>query len=183
MWKQKNVEVPNCIKMNKTLYLKDEDGPIWDRARELSDDKISQVVLAALKKYVAEKEAEVRNAERIVVEYLDDKDHGRLKAKAFYGSWLIKPSEEHPSAGLWATYAIAITPKGSIVVWKRDSTLSSALINAFTNGNKQSGRLLVYPSWSAAFEHVLLDTLDVNAKTALDEALKLWGVPVEELDI
>jgi hypothetical protein len=170
--------------MNKTLYLKDEDGPIWDRARELSDDKISQVVLAALKKYVAEKEAEVRSAERIVIEYLDAKDHGRLKAKAFYGSWLIKPSEERPNVGLTtASYGIAITPKGSIVVWERDSTLSSALINAFINGNKQSGRLLVYPSWSAAFEHVVLDTLDYNAKTALDEALKRWGVPVEELDI
>ena len=40
-----------------------------------------------------------------------------------------------------------------------------------------------YPSWSAAFEHVLLDTMDYKAKTALDEALKRWGVPVEELDI
>lgn len=45
--------------MNKTIYLKNEDGPIWDRARELSRGKLSVIVMEAVKKYVAKTEAKI----------------------------------------------------------------------------------------------------------------------------
>jgi rRNA maturation endonuclease Nob1 len=42
--------------MNKTLYIKDSDGPIWDRARELATINgmgLSQLIIGLIKRYVA----------------------------------------------------------------------------------------------------------------------------------
>lgn len=42
--------------MNKTIYIKDEDGPIWDRARELTHGKLSALIMGDLKAFVLEAE-------------------------------------------------------------------------------------------------------------------------------
>src|SRR5258705_13417546 len=108
------------LDMNKTLYLKDEDGPIWDRARELSNDKVSQIIVSALKNFVAQREAEAAGYERIVVEYNDAHDGGRPRGKAFFGRWLIPPIERfQPGGPLTADlywYAVGETAKGGVVI-------------------------------------------------------------------
>ena len=43
--------------MNKTLYIREEDAAIWDRARELTGEKLSNFLTQLLKAYVAEQEA------------------------------------------------------------------------------------------------------------------------------
>jgi hypothetical protein len=81
--------------MNKTLYLKDEEVTVWDRARELADDKLSPVIVAALRKFVAEQEAQIKLMERIVIRYNDKATDDRPTAKAFYGRWLIRPEDPY----------------------------------------------------------------------------------------
>lgn len=43
--------------MNKTIYIKNDQASIWNRARELADNNISAVIIEALKKFIADKEA------------------------------------------------------------------------------------------------------------------------------
>jgi hypothetical protein len=83
--------------MNKTLYVREEDGAVWERARELAGDKLSPVIVTALKKFVAEKEAELNLMDRIVIRYSDKENGGRPTAKAFYGRWLITREEPYPA--------------------------------------------------------------------------------------
>jgi hypothetical protein len=55
------------------------DEPIWDPARELADDKkLSPVIVDALKKFIAAKEAETREFYRIEVRF-DDSDRVRFQ--------------------------------------------------------------------------------------------------------
>ena len=79
--------------MNKTLYIRDEDVPLWDRARELAGDKLSPVVVESLKRFVAEEEARPKGFERIVLEFDDAKDNGKPKRKAFSGRWIYSETE------------------------------------------------------------------------------------------
>src|SRR5260370_18750520 len=76
-------------RMNTTLYLKEEDAPIWDRARELSVDKLSNVIIGYLKQYVAGMESAKPGHQRIVLRRYEA---GIPKSKAFYGRWIIPPS-------------------------------------------------------------------------------------------
>jgi len=159
------------VQMNKTLYLKDEDGPIWDRARELSNDKVSQIVVSALKNFISEKEAESAGYERIIVEYDDLNDGNRPKRKAFYGRWLIPPEESFRSNQFVGHYfAVGVTAKGGVVFCEHD-TLSTA--------TRQ--RLHAFPSFEDAIEAIGDDIF--GARSALHEAIRRRGIPIEELDV
>jgi len=81
--------------MNKTIYLRDEEGPVWERARELAGDKLSPVIVTALKHFVAAKEAESKDFERIQLDFDDSDDHNLPKRKAFYGRWVFPPSKPY----------------------------------------------------------------------------------------
>lgn len=43
--------------MNKTIYIKDDQEQIWTRARDLSENRISKVIIEALKEFIAKREA------------------------------------------------------------------------------------------------------------------------------
>lgn len=75
--------------MNKTLYIKDEDAYIWDKARELSGDKLSNHVMQVLRRFVSEETAKEQGMQRIVLQYFDA--DGLPRAKGFTGRWLIDP--------------------------------------------------------------------------------------------
>ena len=154
--------------MNKTIYIRDEDVGIWDRARELSGDKLSPVIVAALKRFVAEREAQPRGYERIVVEFNDSLDNYLPKAKAFLGRWII--SREDPlieqDGSERTAYAVAETAKGAVVVFRLDEDAYGG----------EFAKLLTYPSMESAAR-------DSRANYGVREAVKRRGVPVEELDI
>ncbi len=162
--------------MNKTLYIRDEDAPVWERARELSGEKLSPVIVDALKKYIAQKEAVEKGFERIVIEYADALDHYLPKIKAFYGRWIIpykKPLEwtslEEP---LIEYYSVAITAKGSWVVYFKKRTQGDDGGSSWSIEEK----LRIFSSRSEA-------AADKEVGYGIREAVKIMGVPVEELDI
>src|SRR4051794_3502870 len=109
--------------MNKTIYLRDEDVAIWEKAKEFAGDTLSQIVVLGLKQYVAARDAEKRDFERIVLEFRDS-DKGHLpQKKAFYGRWIISPNEpcRVTDDGDGVYYgAVAETAKGNIAIFERE---------------------------------------------------------------
>jgi len=158
--------------MNKTLYLRDEDGPIWDRAREFAGDKLSAYIVRTLKDFVVEMEAKGKGFERIVLPFRDAEANGKPVIKAFYGRWIFpedKPyrifDDEDRTSG--TEYAIAITAKNGVVVLNWDFDPEGRTWRRFF-------RVFL------GFEEGIADP---NVSSAVAAAYERVGVPVEELDI
>jgi hypothetical protein len=162
--------------MNKTIYLPDDEAETWDKARRLANDRLSPVILKALKEYIMTKEAEAAEAagfERIEVEFDDSEDNNLPKRKAFRGRWIIPPGS--PSRAIVndimsRASAVAVTAKGNVVVclWK--------IFEDETGAFPCEHRFLVFPSFEKAAQ-------DDEVNYVIREAVRKRGVPVEELDI
>src|SRR5271163_433697 len=86
--------VPIGAIVNRTLYLPDDEAETWEKARRLANDRLSPVILRALKEYIMTKEAEAAEAagfQRIEVEFDDSDDNNLPKRKAFQGKWILPP--------------------------------------------------------------------------------------------
>jgi hypothetical protein len=157
--------------MNKTVYLRDDEVPLWERARELSGDKLSPVIVSALKRFVAEREAAPRGYERILLEFNDAHEHNLPKRKAFFGRWIISPQKPLMLVDEGGTerdvHTVAETAKGAVVVTKYTED---------NEGGRSGTKLWIYGSF-----------MDAAANTEINypvrKALEQRGVPVEELDI
>jgi hypothetical protein len=159
--------------LNKTIYIRDEELPVWDRAKELAGDKLAPIIVNGLKKYIAQKEAEEaeeRGFERVVLSFQDADDNFIPKKKAFMGKWIIPPhksydvhDEDGPTVD---SYAVAITAKNAVVIyyWTED------------HENTYGKHFKVFPSFQAA-------AASRNVKWAAIRAIETIGVPTEELDI
>lgn len=161
--------------MNKTIYLRDEDVPTWDRARELAGNTISQVIVAGLERFVREKEAEAAAAkgyERIEVTYSDAEAKGIPRRKAFHGKWVFAPKKplelSNEDGSKLDCYALAVTAKGNVVVlaWYEEPGNQCASWRRFD----------VFSSLEDA-------AMNRDANPAALEAFRKLGVPLEELDI
>jgi hypothetical protein len=159
--------------MNKTIYVRDEDAPVWDRAKELAGDKLSPVIMDGLKRFVTEKEAEeaeMKGFERIVVRFNDSEDRAIPKAKAFNGKWIFpptKPFKQSNEQGDNLYYsAVALTAKGAAVFYTWEEDHEGRGCYGFT----------VFPSLEDAAG-------EQRVKWAAIQAMEVLGVPVEELDI
>lgn len=143
---------------------------VWERARELAKDKLSPIIVTALRNFICECEALAKGYERIVLKFEDSLDNELPKVKAFYGKWIIDPKApyqvNYENRDLAEFYSVAETAKGNIVVFTyRESP-----------DYKGCYRMLIYPSFHAA-------AADVDVNLAIRVALKRRGVPIEELDI
>jgi len=156
--------------MNKTVYLRDEEVPVWEKARELSEDRLSPVIITALRRFIKETESGKQGFERIVVEYKDSEEFDLPKKKAFYGRWIIppdKPFEAYSGHGDTAYYgSVAETAKGSVVVVEKKEGLLTDTKCKFR----------VYPTFQDA-------VADSEFRYVVREAFERRGVPVDELDI
>jgi hypothetical protein len=163
--------------MNKTVYLPDDEVEVWEKARRLANDRLSPVILRALKEFIMTKEAEAAEAagfERIEVAFDDATDNGLPKRKAFYGRWIIPP--ETPLT-LWDDggaegdhYCVAVTAKNNVVILSWTEGVDRG------EGYVSHKRFSVYPSFAKA-------AADQLVNPAAREAIRKLGVPVEELDI
>jgi hypothetical protein len=166
--------------MNKTIYLPDEEADTWEKARRLANDRLSPVLLKALKEFVAAKEAEAAGFERIQIKFEDSDDNNLPKIKAFHGKWIIPPDESFilwndESVAKGHLFSVATTVKGNVVVysWKRGrDTSSEGEPFEYDWGH----RFLVFRSFEEA-------AANSTVNHAVREALQRRGVPVEELDI
>jgi len=153
--------------MNKTIYLRDEDVAVWEKAKEIAGDKLSQVIVSALRQYVGENEAQKQGFERIVLEFQDAEKGHLPQKKAFYGRWITSPKQPTrvTDEGDSVYYgAVAETQKGNIVVFEREETSETV-----------EHKFRVF----ASFEEAAKTEFGYAARAAFEKR----GVPVEELDI
>jgi hypothetical protein len=157
--------------MNKTIYIRDEDVPVWERAKELAGEKLAPVIVEGLKRYIADKDAEAASRKgfgRIVVKYRDAEEEGLPRVKAFNGRWIFPEGSpldvsEEPDDPLYC--AVAETHKGAFVFL------------SWEGGTRSPWKTFeVLPSLEAALA-------DDNIRDAAIKTIEKRGVPVEELDI
>jgi len=156
--------------MNKTVYLRDEEVPTWEKARELAGDKLSPIIVTALKRFISEKEALGKGFERIEVAFEDADDNDLPKIKAFYGRWIIDRGEpllrKSRNRAQVDKFAVAETAKGNVVVYMHKEK----------DQRPWGHRLRIYPGFEEAAK-------DEDVSYAIRKAMEKRGVPVEELDI
>jgi hypothetical protein len=155
--------------VNKTLYVKDEDAPVWDKARELVGDKLSLFLTNHLKVFVAQKEASLRGFQRIVLQFTYK---GLPRAMAFNGRWLIPPAKPFVAKmdnGGDDNYAVAITGKSNVVVFN--------FIGTETTSGYCWGNLISFGSFEEASRN------EAFPDHLIEEAMKIHGIEIEELDI
>ena len=160
--------------MNKTIYVRDEDVAIWDRAKELAGDKLAPVIMQGLRVFVAQKEAEQRGFERIEVQFRDARSNELPVAKAFIGRWMFPRDKpfvvpDQDGSGIVESgtcHAIAQTAKSRFAVlsWREDM------------GQPHHFLFNVYED----IDHMLRLGVHTDVTAAIAEQL---GVQVEELDI
>lgn len=161
--------------MQKSVYVKEEDAQLWERAKELSNDKLSPVIVKALKQFVKDEEMKGRGFERIELRYKDSQKHGLPVAKAFHGRWiypLAKPlSYANEDGTQGEEYAVAVTAQGRYAIhswrWSTDND---------GDQYRHSYKLSVFQSLEEAAKAPGLS----YAAADIQERI---GVPLEELDI
>ncbi len=157
--------------MNKTIYIRDEDVPVWERARELAGDKLAPIIVDGLRNFIAAKEheaAEAKGFERIELKFHDGDAYGLVKKRAFYGKWIFpikKPLESHSEEESHYC-AVALTAKGATVIiyWSAD------------RDGETYKRFRIYESLEAAAADPIVNWAAIKTTDKV-------GVPVEELDI
>jgi hypothetical protein len=165
------IHVPIIPSMNKTIYIRDEDASLWEKAKELAGDKLSPVIVTGLRRFVVDVETSARGFDRIEVRFNDSDDSHIPRAKAFYGRWIYSPDEPFEESDdenvPCARYAVAITAKGSAVVyWWRTGA----------GGGKWAEKFWTFTSLDQAAKNHYVNNAVRNAITKM-------GVPVEELNI
>lgn len=102
---------------NKTLYIRDDDMSIWERAEvaaKQTRQSVSQLVTTALQHYLPTVHAPSGELEEITVEVGEP-----ARAVTFTGRWLVAPSSEATRGGddAGAYWGVALTKRGRIAVF------------------------------------------------------------------
>lgn len=135
---------------NKTLYIRDEDVQIWQRAEEAAErtrQSVSQLVSGALRHYLPTIHTPDDEMESIRVKVgarvtpspgviTSPADYGRTEE--FTGRWLVPPGEGSRSRFTQQTtgycYAVALTRRGQIAVYRyHPKALRAATLEAFAS--------------------------------------------------
>jgi hypothetical protein len=170
------------VAVNRTIYVKDEDAPLWEEAKEVIGESLSSFLTSQLRQAVAAKRAEAQGLERIVLSF---QDTGRKPRRvAFYGRWIISPEDPWKKKTYGVSndqYAVALSGRGNFVVFNFDDGKKDAA------GFYKWGELLHFKSFDDALvalsnrepEDAESDPPDGLITIAMHKA----GVVIEELDI
>ncbi|NBX04248.1 MAG: hypothetical protein EBR02_09385 [Alphaproteobacteria bacterium] len=162
---ESEADKPTEKAINKTLYIKAEDVAVWEKGRELADDKLTSLLTTYLKSFVAEKEAEALGNHKIILRY---KDNGKLPvSKSFYGRWIFTP--ESPMEHELDTYAIAVTAKNNLVFFD--------FIGSDEQGFLSWGKMYIFSTFDEAIKSKAIPEPIVVA------AMAKKGIEIQELDI
>jgi hypothetical protein len=107
---------------NKTIYIREADTEVWERAEKLAGGSVSALITEALRRYVEEQEQKQMGMETIEVEFWGPGDVPY--DASFVGRWLLWPDEAETRTGepgddLGAYYGVALTRRGNIAVYIR----------------------------------------------------------------
>lgn len=104
----------------KTIYVKAEDLPVFERAEELGGDSLSAVIAEALKRFVERKEAEAAGLQEHTLA-IDNRDQGERTIK-FVGRLLAADrryrGQTSEGKDRWTDWAIYQTEAGKIIIFR-----------------------------------------------------------------
>ena len=109
---------------NKTLYVRDEDVPVWEKAEKLAaPEGVSPLVSKLLRQYVGGNEVDLNGMQRLTVRVREN-EAAPTALKAFRGRWLWSPAQ--PIDVGPDEYAVALTGRGQLALygWNPNSELS-----------------------------------------------------------
>lgn len=162
--------------INKTLYVKDEDAHIWEKAKEYVGDSLSSWITAQLRNLVISKEAAEKGSQRIELKYIDKRIP---KSIAFYGNWLIPPRTPfvETQGNFSKNYAVALRAKNNVLVF------TFFIFDHFDgnepkqNGFYKHGGIEIFSSFET-----MSQTNDIPSDLIIT-IMQNRGIEVEELDI
>jgi hypothetical protein len=164
-----------------TLYIKDSDLPLVEKAKKKLGDSLSSIFIDCLRQRVEQIPAPKGKTSRIVLEVRANQDAPTIK-KSFEGRWLIHEDDDlraeqgENDAIRWnshTVYCLAQTKKGALVVYEYERDL-----------NDGEATMEVYDS----FEDLKADEIDNRYQRYPDNVIAAFasalGEPFEiELDI
>jgi EXLDI family protein len=92
---------------NKTIYVSDDDLPLFERAQELSGSNLSSAIVRALRRFIEVEEAGQRGLREITVTVNGDGAHAH---KRFLGTRLVRwlqPTADGKGTEIWNVYRTA----------------------------------------------------------------------------
>jgi hypothetical protein len=111
-----------------TLYVKDADLPLVEKAKEKLGDSLSATFIDCIRQRLQEQEQDLSSMDRITIE-TRSKNGAPTIRKSFEGRWLVCPESddltaEPDNSGVgWdynIVYGLARTRKGALVVYEHD---------------------------------------------------------------
>ena len=108
---------------NKTIYIKEADTHLWEKAEKLTGGSLSALLTEALRRYVEEVELKEKTGlEKIEVELWGPEE--TPYTAEFVGRWLLLPDENatrtgEPGYDAGAYYGVALTQRSNIAVYVR----------------------------------------------------------------
>ncbi|AEE97691.1 hypothetical protein [Mahella australiensis] len=109
----------------KTIYVKEEDMPIFERAAEIAGDSLSSIITDAVRDYVRRKESEDSGMREIILEIGTWPNHGDSNTKkvAFTGVSLgemtLFKGQTNSRDDRGVDWELYLTKKGKYVVYRR----------------------------------------------------------------
>ena len=104
---------------NKTIYIRESDKELWEKAENLAGGSLSGLLADALRRYVEEEEMRKdTDMETITLEIGREE---RARTVEFVGRWLLDPDPDdtrtgEPGYDAGAFYGVALTKRGNIAV-------------------------------------------------------------------
>ena len=105
----------------KTIYVRDEDLPLWDKAQKELGQSLSATFADCLREQLERtKITRSKTMGKITITQWNDHDEPVVR-KSFIGRWLVPPEDEHRTGedgwDAGACWAVAETKKGAIAVY------------------------------------------------------------------
>ena len=108
---------------NKTIYIREADADVWQRAEKLAGDSVSALITEALRRYVEQEDQKERtDMERIEIELWGPEERPCRAASLVSGCCGPTRTRRGPASLVttWAhTYGVALTQRGNIAVYIR----------------------------------------------------------------
>lgn len=107
---------------NKTIYIREGDTELWEKAEKLAGGSVSSLIADALRRYVEEENRkEQMDMETIEINLGGGKYSEGPHGAQFVGRWLVSPVDEirtlEEGSDLGVYYGVALTQRGKIAVY------------------------------------------------------------------
>jgi|GEM_PF-510808 len=141
---------------NKTIYVSDDDLPLFERVQELAGANLSAAIVRALRRYIEFEEARQKGFDEITVIVNSEGAHRR---KRFLGQRLVR----------WVQF----TPNGK----------GTIIINVYrTAGKRYALHTRVLPEWDIAWgdPEITMDPKKWGVGSGLLQKIMAWGFDYEQ---